>query len=80
MMPDRKIMPAPMPTMTLPLIDGGEAQLGGGRWQVAIDCPGRHCLLYRQHLKTLDSLPGTVSLTSRTPRSRVPIARASRTV
>ncbi len=46
----------PMPMMTLPLTDGGEAQLGGGGWQVVVVYRGRHCPLCRKYLKTLDGL------------------------
>jgi peroxiredoxin len=53
-----RVMPGEkMPRMTLPAVDGGEAQLGGGGgWQVAVVYRGRHCPLCRKYLKTLDGL------------------------
>lgn len=60
MLNEAKMMPGnPLPTMTLPPVDGGETKLGGTRrWQVAVVYRGAHCPLCRKYLKAPDGLLG----------------------
>lgn len=45
------------PEITLPLVGGGEASLGGrGRWQLAVVYRGKHCPLCRRYLGRLGEL------------------------
>ncbi|SME97861.1 Peroxiredoxin [Tistlia consotensis] len=45
------------PAITLPLVGGGEASLGGrGRWQLAVVYRGKHCPLCRRYLGRLGEL------------------------
>lgn len=45
--------------ITLPTVDGGEAQLGGpGRWQMVVVYRGKHCPLCRQYIAGLEGIKG----------------------
>lgn len=48
---------APMPAITLPMVDGGEVSTGGsGGWRLFVVYRGKHCPLCKTYLKTLDGL------------------------
>lgn len=48
---------ATFPQMTLPLVGGDEANIGGGGdWQMLIVYRGKHCPLCRKYLKTLNGM------------------------
>jgi len=48
---------APMLTLTLPRVGGGEIAIGGGsRWQMVVVYRGKHCPLCRKYLATLNGL------------------------
>lgn len=56
-MPERLKAGESTPELTLPLVGGGEARLGGsGRWQLAIVYRGKHCPLCRKYLGRLEEL------------------------
>ncbi len=51
---------APFPEFTIPLVDGGEATVGGssdeGRWALIVIYRGLHCPLCAQYLEKLQSI------------------------
>lgn len=57
MAPQRIQAASRMPPLTLPVVGGGEVDIGNGnKWEMLVVYRGKHCPICRSYLKTLDGL------------------------